>query len=145
NSRAPVSVVVLVQAELRVHARMLQAAVGQPCRSAVLGARYKFAGLREIVGRTFQRAEWRGDVILDLRIEGLKLADQLPRDQQSQRMQSGRDRASRRLLQRAGIAGGQDNEPLSAARHRDLDRRVASDGAVGEIKLFEMDGWEGRR
>ena len=115
------SVVCLCRPKLRVDARVLQAALGEPCRSAVLGARDQLAGLREIVGRTFQRAERRRDVILDLRIEGLKLADQLPRDQQSQRMQSGRDRASRRLLQCAGIAGGQDDEPLRAARDRDLD------------------------
>ena len=71
--------------------------------------------------------------------EVFQFADQLPRDQQRQRMQRIGDRADRRRLRRAGISGRQDDQALRALRDRDPDRRVAGDRAVGQIEILVAD------
>jgi hypothetical protein len=59
-------------------------------------------------------------VILDRGIEAFQVADQLPRDQQRQRMQRIGDGADGRRLVRAGVPRWQDDQPRRALLNRDL-------------------------
>jgi len=83
--------------------------------------------------------------IIDLPIETFQLFDQLPGDQQCQRVQRICHGTLRRRLARASIPGRQNDEALGAERDGDPDRRVARDCTVGEIQILEMHGREGRR
>ena len=76
---------------------LLQAVLGQLRIGGLDGARDVIGGAREVVRRSHQRAERRHHEILDVGIEAFQLADQLPRDQQRQRMQRIGDRADRLL------------------------------------------------
>ena len=82
-------------------------------------------------------------MIFDRGTEAFEVADQLPRDQQRERMQRIGDRADRRRPVRAGVPRRQDDQPRRALFDRDLDRRVGGDRAVGEVEILVMDRREG--
>ena len=75
---------------------MLQAVLRQPRIGDLDGALDMIGGSREIIGRSHQRAQRRHHEIFDAGSEIFQFADQLPRDQQRQRMQRIGDRADRR-------------------------------------------------
>ena len=75
-------------------------ATSEPGVGALYRARNQFAGVREIVRRPAQRTQRRQHEIIDLPFEAFQFVDQLPRDQQRQRVHRIGDRALRRCLAR---------------------------------------------
>ena len=101
---------VLVQAELRMRSRPLEPSAGDPRVGALDRALDQFVGVREIVRRILRAdtaAAGRSSRCSPLK--AFEFADQLARDQQSQRVQRVRDRADGGAWQRASVSGRQND------------------------------------
>ncbi len=115
--------------------RPLEAAALDPKPSRLDGALDQLAAVGEVVSPHREGAERRDDEELRPAREALEIDEELSGDEEVQGMERHREDAARRLVDRAGVSGRKDDEPLRPELDGSRDRCVVGDAPVDEMEL----------